>query len=229
MGKGNNGLGRAMNIPEALIDESFGGENDGTSFTLIESARRGDPDAWNRFVELYTPLAYRNLRRLGLCEDDASELWHEAFMQVKLKISKFDPEHSRASFRGWLATIVRNKALDKFRKDQKRERAIGGTDIQQRIQQEPDRASGFLAAIEQESDFFETKSDDRVLMETAIAQIQKSVSKTTFTAFYQMVTTDRSSSDIGEELGLTGNNVRQSAKRVKDKIRQLVNDVPSRR
>lgn len=219
-------LRRTMDIPEALVEESFGGKNDGTSFTLIESARRGDPDAWDRFVELYTPLAYRNLRRLGLSEDDASELWHDAFMQVKLKISKFDPSHSKASFRGWLATIVRNKALDKFRKDQKREQAIGGTDIQQRIQQEPDRATDFLSALELESEFFETKTDDRVLLESAIAQIQKSVSKNTFTAFYQMITTDRSSSDIGEELGLTGNNVRQSTKRVKDQIRQLVNDVP---
>ena len=217
-----------MDIPEALVDESFGGENDGTSFTLIESARKGEPDAWDRFVELYTPLAYRNLRRLCSSQDDASEPWHDAFMQVKLKISKFDPDHSQASFRGWLATIVRNKALDKFRKDQKRERAIGGTDIQQRIQQEPDRASDFLTAIEQEPEFLETNSDDRILLESAIAQIQKSVSKNTFTAFYQMITTDRSSSDIGEELGLTGNNVRQSAKRVKDKIRQLVNDVPIR-
>jgi RNA polymerase sigma-70 factor (ECF subfamily) len=45
---------------------------------LLERLRRpGDPEAWGRFVQLYTPLLYHWARRLGLPRDGAADLVQE--------------------------------------------------------------------------------------------------------------------------------------------------------
>jgi RNA polymerase sigma-70 factor (ECF subfamily) len=46
-----------------------------THASLLERLRRPDqPDAWNHFVSLYTPLLYRWARRVGLAGADAADL-----------------------------------------------------------------------------------------------------------------------------------------------------------
>src|SRR4051794_10624721 len=51
-----------------------------TPVTLLERLRRpDDPEAWGRFVELYTPLLYAWARKTGLQESDAADLVQEVF------------------------------------------------------------------------------------------------------------------------------------------------------
>lgn len=51
-----------------------------TSITLLERLRRPDaPDAWDRFVELYTPLLFAWARQAGLQDADAADLVQDLF------------------------------------------------------------------------------------------------------------------------------------------------------
>ena len=71
--------------------------------------------AWNRFVDLYTPLIYYWARKNGLQSVDASDLVQEVLAVLVKKIADFqyDP---RRSFRGWLRTITLNKLREQYRR-----------------------------------------------------------------------------------------------------------------
>ncbi len=55
------------------------GSSSSTSTSLLGRVKSRDPDAWERFVKLYSPLVYRWARQVGLQESDASDLAQEVF------------------------------------------------------------------------------------------------------------------------------------------------------
>ncbi len=73
------------------------------------------PDAWHRFVELYTPLIFYWARKTGLQSQDASDLVQEVLALVYQKIPDFNYDQSK-SFRGWLRTVTLNKYRELGRK-----------------------------------------------------------------------------------------------------------------
>jgi RNA polymerase sigma-70 factor (ECF subfamily) len=82
---------------------------DSTSLSLLQRLRRpSDPEAWSRFVKLYTPLLYGWARRLGLQPTDAADLVQDVFTLLLRKLPEFqyDP---RQRFRGWLWTVTVNR------------------------------------------------------------------------------------------------------------------------
>ncbi len=87
-----------------------------TSPSLLERLREPDqPEAWSRFAELYTPLLYFWLRRLGLAADDAADLVQEVFLLLMVKLPRFRYRND-GSFRGWLHTLT----INKYRESQRR-------------------------------------------------------------------------------------------------------------
>jgi RNA polymerase sigma-70 factor (ECF subfamily) len=76
-----------------------------TSTSLINRIKQNDPQAWERFTHIYTPLVYTWGRRQGLSQQDAGDLVQDVFTRVFQYIQTFQPE----SFRGWLWTVTRNQ------------------------------------------------------------------------------------------------------------------------
>src|SRR5262249_48901633 len=60
-----------------------------------------DQRAWERFVDLYSPLLYFWARRLEQQETDALDLVQEVFLQLHQKLPEFRYDR-RQSFRSWL-------------------------------------------------------------------------------------------------------------------------------
>jgi RNA polymerase sigma-70 factor (ECF subfamily) len=80
-----------------------------TSGSLLQRLRNpNEQEAWNRFTELYTPLLYYWLRRLGLEETDAADLVQEVFLVLIAKMPTFEYRRD-GTFRGWLHTLTVNK------------------------------------------------------------------------------------------------------------------------
>src|SRR5690242_15425848 len=80
-----------------------------TSGSLLERLRQpNEQEAWNRFADLYTPLLYYWLRRLGLAENDAADLVQEVFVVLLAKLPTFEYQKD-GTFRGWLRTLTINK------------------------------------------------------------------------------------------------------------------------
>src|SRR4051812_35309297 len=82
-----------------------------TSTSLLFHLRQTAPqDAWQRFVQLYTPLLYHWARkRLGTQEPD--DLIQEVFAILVQKLPGFEYDKGK-SFRAWLWTVLHNKWLD---------------------------------------------------------------------------------------------------------------------
>jgi RNA polymerase sigma-70 factor (ECF subfamily) len=86
-----------------------------TSASLLQRLRQpNQPDAWTRFVKLYTPLLLFWARRLGLQDADASDLLQDVFATLVRKLPEFryDPQNS---FRSWLRTVLLNRWRNRAR------------------------------------------------------------------------------------------------------------------
>jgi len=80
-----------------------------TSASLLERLRSPEPQAWQRFVELYTPLLFSFARRLGFGNADAADLVQDVFLALIQELPRFQYDGGK-SFRAWLWTLMRNRA-----------------------------------------------------------------------------------------------------------------------
>src|SRR6185369_10001515 len=88
-----------------------------THISLLERLRQpGQAQAWDQFVELYTPLLHAWTRRLAMPDADAEDLIQDVFVVLAQELPAFRYDAERGSFRGWLKTI----ALNRWRQQQRR-------------------------------------------------------------------------------------------------------------
>ncbi|HEY1920774.1 MAG TPA: RNA polymerase sigma factor [Streptosporangiaceae bacterium] len=87
---------------------------------VVRRAQEGDEDA---FRELYRDLQPRLLRYLrALVGDDAEDVASETWLHIARGLSNFTGDSD--GFRGWTATIARNRATDHLRHHQRRAKTI---------------------------------------------------------------------------------------------------------
>src|SRR5436190_11776880 len=83
-----------------------------TSVSLLQRLHQPDSQAaWERFVDLYTPLIFFWAIRAGLPAQDAGDLVQDVFTTLLQKLPEFDYQREK-SFRGWLRTITLNRWRD---------------------------------------------------------------------------------------------------------------------
>lgn len=79
-----------------------------TPASLLDRLRTpGAASAWERFVELYTPLLFHWARRLGLQDSDAADLVQDVFLILWRTLPQFEYDAGR-SFHAWLKTVFLN-------------------------------------------------------------------------------------------------------------------------
>ena len=116
---------RAMR-PTATL-ETTGPETSGLDYeALIEACAGGDRAALRRLFEADAGRLIAVARRIVRRHDLAEEVVQDAFIQIWRHAGRYDPE--RGSARGWVYTIVRNRALNVIR-DSAREHLIGDDEL----------------------------------------------------------------------------------------------------
>ena len=85
----------------------------GADVYLADRIRSGDTAALGDLYERYASTALAVAQRVVGRRDEAEDVVHDAFVAVWRKIDRFDAQ--RGSLRGWLMTIVRNRAIDRMR------------------------------------------------------------------------------------------------------------------
>jgi RNA polymerase sigma-70 factor (ECF subfamily) len=84
--------------------------------TLLERLRQPDNrEAWDRFVDLYTPLLHAWTTRMGLQPPDVADLVQDVFVTLLRTLPDFRYDPGRR-FRGWLRTLVANRWRDMQRR-----------------------------------------------------------------------------------------------------------------
>jgi RNA polymerase sigma-70 factor (ECF subfamily) len=177
-----------------------------TPVSLLERLRQPDqPAAWERFVELYTPLLYYWARRIGLQESDAADLVQEVFTVLLRKLPEFTYDRSK-SFRAWLRTITLNKWREKQRHAGAR-RETG------------DAALPDLAGADSAEAVWETEYRQH-LVRRALEVMQREFQPATWKACWSLVVEGRSAADVAAELGLSAGAVRSAKFRVLCRLRE---------
>jgi DNA-directed RNA polymerase specialized sigma24 family protein len=90
-----------------------------TSATLLKRLNnRSDSVAWQRLVDLYSPLINAWLRRQGVSAEDADDLSQEVLGIVVREVAQFRHNGRAGAFRTWLRTITTN-CLRQFRRSRR--------------------------------------------------------------------------------------------------------------
>jgi RNA polymerase sigma-70 factor (ECF subfamily) len=175
--------------------------------SLLERMR-DDPtrQAWQHFVDLYTPLLFAWARRLGLSEHDAADLIQDIFTILVEKLPGFRYDPAR-SFRAWLKTILLNRWRN-YCRQRSLARAAGTP---------PDLAD---VAAPDDVPFFEEQEYRNALVSRALALMQAEFQTTTWRACWEFVVQGRPAADVAAELGITPNAVYLAKGRVLRRLRE---------
>jgi RNA polymerase sigma-70 factor (ECF subfamily) len=187
-----------------------------TSLSLLERARRREPQAWQQLVDLYRPLVVYWCRRGGCHGADAEDVSQEVLAAAAGALDRFHRDRPGDTFRGWLRGITRNQILMWYRRNQNQPRAVGGTAGWEQLQEVPDLLT---AADEQE------QTEVSQLYQRALARVRRDFEERTWQAFCRTVLDGRSPTSLSAELGMTPVAIRQAKARVLRRLKEDVGDL----
>lgn len=184
---------------------------DSTSPSLLLRLRdRADHDAWNRFVQLYTPLLAHWGRRAGLADSDLRDLIQEVFTLLLARLPEFQYD-DRQSFRGWLRTVTLNKWRELGRR-----RRLEPVAPEAKLWQELSAAA---------TDEFWEQEYNAFLVARAMQLMRQHFSPQTWRACLATVMDGRSAADVAAELKISEASVYQARSRVLRRLRDELSDL----
>jgi RNA polymerase sigma-70 factor (ECF subfamily) len=190
---------------------------DSTSSSLLRRAAARAPDAWQRLVALYSPLVHHWCRQSGVPEHEVPDVAQEVFAAVASSLGTFQSDRPGTTFRAWMRGIARHKLWHHARR--RSEPAVGGTDLQKRLEQVP------APAAEDALELSESPDDVTALYRRALAQVKQEYEDQTWTAFWRVTVENRLPAEVAAELGITANAVRQAKSRVLRRLREEMGEL----
>lgn len=177
-----------------------------TPASLLERLRRpGQEEAWQRFVQLYTPLLYHWARRTGLRESDAADLVQDVLVLLVRKLPELTYDRHR-SFRAWLRTVT----LNKWREHRRRRPGVTFEDAE---------ALDAVAAPDAMAAFEEAEYR-RHLVGRALEVLRGEFPTRTWDAFWRYAVDGQDPSAVAEALGLSVGSVYAAKSRVLARLRE---------
>jgi RNA polymerase sigma-70 factor (ECF subfamily) len=170
-----------------------------------------DEMAWQRLVELYTPLLRSWLRPHCRQEADLDDLTQDVLTVLACKVKEFDHNSRMGAFRTWLRTIAANKLGDYLRSGRHRA-GCQGEEQERLLAQLADPASDL-------SRVWERQHAEHVAA-ALLAQLRPEFSDSTWEAFQRLVVQGQSTAEVAQALHLTPNAVMIAKSRVLARLRQ---------
>jgi RNA polymerase sigma-70 factor (ECF subfamily) len=185
-----------------------------TSHSLLQRLKQPNlDDAWNRFVDLYTPLLFFWSLRTGLSDSESEDLVQDVFVVLLSKVKDFERRRD-GSFRKWLQVVTVNKCRERFRRKQL-SIVNGNSDF------EPLSAVADPLTL---TEFWESEYRSELVCRT-MQIMQAEFSPKVWQACWEHVVQDRPAADVATELGITANAVRVYSSRVLARLRTELQDL----
>ena len=178
-----------------------------TPVSLLERLKQPqDREAWERFVQLYTPLLYSWARRTGLDHNDTADLLQDVFATLVEQMPTFRYQPG-GNFRGWLRTVL----LNRWRELQRRKQPLLA-------------APGTLETVPQpQSPDLPGEAEERAeLLARALVILEPEFEPATWQAFRQTVVLGQPAAVVAGELGLSLNAVYIAGSRVRKRLRHFL-------
>lgn len=191
-----------------------------TSASLLDTLRQSaDPAAWQRLVDLYTPLVRTWLRRHAsrMPDHDADDVVQEVLTVVFRRLPEFHRGERTGSFRRWLRSITVNCLRDFWRSGRRSPQATGDSEFLHVLDQLEDPESG----LSQEWD----REHDRHVTHRLLETIRPQFEVRTWQAFRRVALDGASPDDVAAELGVSVNAVFIAKSRVLSRLRQEAGDL----
>jgi RNA polymerase sigma-70 factor (ECF subfamily) len=178
-----------------------------TPTSLLERLRQPcEPEAWGRFVSLYTPLIYCWARHAGLQDQDAADLVQEVLTTLFRVLPTFVYDRKKG-FRRWLKTVTLNTWRNNCKRWDRRGLMRQDDDLNQ------------IAGRDDLEEFWEGEYRQH-LATRALKVMQADFQETTWRACWEMVALGRPAADVAAELKLSIGAVYAAKFRVMDRLRQ---------
>jgi RNA polymerase sigma-70 factor (ECF subfamily) len=164
-----------------------------------------DSVAWNRFVQLYTPLLHFWVTRLGIDPAQRMDVCQEVLV-VLIQSREWLEARQPIRFRAWLYTVTANKCRD----------------LQRRLRRvtEPEWRADLDPAIPAPQDELDEQEYRAYLARAALRLMRDCFSESTWRACWEHVAEGRSAAEVARELGISENAVYLARGRVLKRLRQ---------
>ena len=187
-----------------------------TRETLIRRIRdANDGPAWDEFCKLYQPLVRVYVGRFRLQDHDAEDLAQDVFAKLHGHMGRFDLDHSRGKFRGWLRSFTDNRVRDWLRARSREKKLLAPIPAEE------------LAAAFAETDAGDTRRRlewQRSVFEVVLRQVRREFKerKKVLSCFEMTTLAGRPAKEVAAELGIDSvNTVYVYAHRVLQRARDL--------
>ncbi len=184
--------------------------------------RLGDPAddvAWNEFLQIYEPMLFRLAMRWGLQQADALEVVQETLLAVSKAVASFDRNQHSGAFRGWLASITRNKLADHLTRRRRHVRGSGDSNVQRWMDQ--------IACETSDVSVWDWNEKQQVF-NWAAGKVREQVNETTWQAFHRTSVLGEAVSDVARDLNMREGMVYVARSRVMSRLRAAVSTWESR-
>ena len=178
-----------------------------TSVTLLDQLRRGAaPEAWKRFVDIYSPILLRYAISRGVHRDAAGDLIQDVFVVLVEKLPTFEYRPD-GGFRQWLFTVLLNKWRDRKRAAARAPVVSAGSHL-------PDPPEG-----DDPADMIGEAEYRQQVVARAVDLMKSEFEPATWKACWEHGVLGRPAAEVAAELGVTANAVYLSTSRVLRRLR----------
>jgi RNA polymerase sigma-70 factor, ECF subfamily len=183
---------------------------------LVQVRSAENREAWNRFVVIYQPVIYRLARHRGLQDADAQDLAQQVLIAIASTIGSWEKTDASVRFHHWLRRVARNAIVNALSR-QPKDRAAGGTSVQELLMEQAENDSEAAAQIELEY--------RRELYLRAARIVRHDIEPETWRAFELTVIENRSIDAAAVELNKPIGTIYAARSRVMRRLRQVVQDL----
>lgn len=166
-----------------------------TRLSLLKRLQNGqDETAWAEFHDIYRPVLARMVVSAGLPASEQQDVVQEIWIAIYRGIDKYEPRSHAFAFRGWLAKIAKNTAVNYL----SRKSPLRKT--------ESLRETAWLTDKNSTKQMLQLQWDreyQRQVLQWAAMRVASRVSAATFSAFWRTVVEGEKIDAVAKELGMT--------------------------
>lgn len=171
---------------------------------LLRRIAAGDRTAFADFYDRHSTLMYSIACKILDDAAEAQDVLQEVFAQIWERAAAFDPDQGKAS--SWVATLVRNRSIDRIRASQRRLRLAGEAETH------------FAVTFEDSANEKIFGHDKAALIQKAIAALPHEQRQAVELAYFGGLTQMEISEKLSEPLGTIKARIRRALLKLRDQL-----------
>lgn len=175
---------------------------------LLTRIAAGDESAFGRLYDRFAPGLYSLVLRMVRDEKEAEDVLQEGFAHVWRRASTYDP--ARSSAFTWAVMVFRNKAIDRMRVRQRRDRAVDRASENPLLFPAQDDRSAEVPALHER----------QAQVRAALAEIPEEQKLAVELAFFGGFTHEQIAEKLGTPLGTIKARIRRGLLRLRESLEE---------